>query len=82
MFNRSYHLRAVKNAGGGHKVATAVLAATEGGAFYRPAVPVPPQPPRTLRKRHSGGGEDRQLKLAFALTEEELAAEFERMFPL
>jgi hypothetical protein len=90
MFNRSYHLRAVKQAGGGQKVAQAVLSPTEGGKFYRPAAPVPPQPPATRRKQrsrraaHEGPGEeiDRQFKLAFALTEDELAAEFERMFPL
>lgn len=86
MFNRSYHLRAVKQAGGGKNVAQAVLSATEGGRFYRPAAPLRPQPARKRRARRSGEGpdedENRQFKLAFALTEEELAAEFERMFPL
>jgi hypothetical protein len=82
MFNRSYQLRAVKQAGGGQKVAQAVLSPTEGGKFYRPAAPVPPQLPSTRRKQRCRPEDDRQFKLAFALTEDELAAEFERMFPL
>jgi hypothetical protein len=81
MFNRSYHLRAVKQAGGGQKVATALLAATEGGKFHRPASPVPIGVRRLCGKRHFRGPDPRQLKLAFALTEEELFEEFERMFP-
>ena len=81
MFNRSYQLRAVKQAGGGKKVAAALLGGREGGKFYRPATPVRPEAPQLRRKRHSGEADPRQLSLAFALTEEELAEEFERMFP-
>jgi hypothetical protein len=82
MFNRSYQIRAVKAAGGGNRVAQAVLAATEGGAFYRPGRRVAPGAAReklagiACKKRSS----PLQLALEFPLSEEQLAEEFERTF--
>lgn len=80
IFNRSYQLRAVKQAGGGSKVATALLARTEGGKFHRPAVPVPQGAPQRCRKWRLREADPRQLKLGFALSEEELEQEFYRIF--
>jgi len=89
MFNRTYHIRARK-AAIGKLVAEGLL---DRDGFYRPSRPVSPVPgpkpqvapgnalhgpPRGQRKAFPGG---RQLELPFPLTEEELAAEFDRLFP-
>jgi hypothetical protein len=78
MFNRTYQQRAARQ-GSGRAAAEAILRPQ---SFYRPARRVSPcaRPagPVSLRKRQE---DPRQMTLPFALTEQQLADEFDRLFP-
>lgn len=80
IFNRTYQLRAVKQAGGRNVTAALLEHAPAAHFLQHPSAPRAAKLARNGGKRHRGE-DPRQLKLAFAMTDEELFEEFERTFP-